>query len=69
MNAVTYGGARTPAATIGKSTKVRSYKIVFARFMDALVETRLREASRVIQTHAHLLASTEMLSQGRHEKR
>ena len=70
MNAVTYGVARTRTATIGsKSTKAKPYITFFARFMDALMETRRREASRVIENHAHLLASTEILSKKSHEKR
>lgn len=69
MSTVTYGGVHTPAATIGKPAKAKSQKGLFARFMDALMETRLREASRVIQNHAHLLASTKMLSRRRSEKR
>ena len=64
MNTVTYEGVRTPTATIGEFVKANS-KSFFARFMDALMETRLREATRVIENHAHLLASTEMSSERR----
>lgn len=56
MVAVTYGVTRVPAA---KATE-RAYdaaprKSFFARFVDALMESRLQQARREIARHAHLL--------------
>jgi hypothetical protein len=56
MAAITYGAARAPAARAAardQATKPR--KSVFIRFMDALVESRLRHAHHEILKHAHLL--------------
>ena len=57
MDAVTYGGARAPGTPVAESVKAEPRKRFFARFMDALRETRRQQARRVIATHAHLLSS------------
>jgi hypothetical protein len=55
MSAVTFGGVGTPAAAAGESTSFGSRRSFFARFFEALKETRRREARRVIETYTHLL--------------
>jgi hypothetical protein len=55
MNAVTFGGARTPATALAKSARVSTRWSFFARFVDALKETRRQEARRVVERYAHLL--------------
>lgn len=57
MVAVTYGVARRTAADDAERTQVDPRKSLFARFMNALAESRLRQAHREIEKHAHLLAS------------
>ncbi len=59
MVAVTYGVARVPAKkAAGRAQGAAPRKNVFARFMDALVESRLRQVHREIARHAHLLPYT-----------
>ena len=53
------GGVRTPVTAAGKNTQAEPRESFFARFMDALRETRLREARRVIEKHTHLLPSDD----------
>ena len=55
MSAVTFGGAGTPAAAARESASFSSRRSFFARFFEALKETRRREARRVIETYTHLL--------------
>jgi hypothetical protein len=60
MVAVTYGVARVRAAkTLAKAAarakRPASGRGAFARFFDALVESRLQQAHREIVRHAHLL--------------
>jgi len=56
MVAVTYGVARVPAAQGAKRAPAAApHKGFFARFMDALVESRLQSVHREIARHAHLL--------------
>ena len=57
MVAVTYGVSRVSAAkTRAKAAhKAPTHKSIFARFVDALVETRMQQAHREIVRHAHLL--------------
>jgi len=58
MVAVTYGVARVPAKAAGKSAaQAASRKTWFARFMDALVESRMQQAQREIAKHIHLFPS------------
>ena len=57
MNAVN-AGSRDPVATFGTARK-ESRKSILLRFMQALKESRRREAQRVIATHAHLLADRD----------
>jgi len=56
MVAVTYGVARVPAAQASAQAAPR--KSIFARFMDALVESRLQAVHREIARHAHLVPRT-----------
>ena len=60
MVAITYGVARVSAAAAapktGRSEAAASRKSWFARFFDALVESRIQQAHREIQKHRHLLA-------------
>ena len=64
MVAVTYGVSRVRAGkTSAKASKTPAKaadqalprKNLFARFVDALVETRVQQAHREIMRHAHLL--------------
>jgi len=60
MVAVTYGvsrvrAAKTLAKAAAKAKKPASGRSVFARLVDALVETRMQQAHREIMRHAHLL--------------
>ena len=59
MNAVN-AGSRDPVATFGTARK-ESRKSILLRFMEALKESRRREARRVITTYAHLLADRDTL--------
>lgn len=56
MVAVTYGVGRAP---VGQATErvqaAAPRKGIFARFIDALMESRLQQARREIARHAHLL--------------
>lgn len=56
MVAVTYGVVRVPAAkTTKRAPAAVARKGIFARFVDALVESRLQSVHREIARHAHLL--------------
>lgn len=55
MNALTFG-ARAPAIVVFKRGQAKPRKSFFVRLMDALAESRLRQAHREIEKHAHLLA-------------
>jgi hypothetical protein len=56
MVAVTYGVTRVPVAQGAKRAPAAvPHKGFFARFMDALVESRLQSVHREIARHAHLL--------------
>lgn len=60
MVAVTYGvsrvrAAKTLAKAAAKAKKPASHRSTFARFFDALAESRLQQAHREIVRHAHLL--------------
>jgi hypothetical protein len=57
MNVVN-AGSRDPVATIGMARK-ESRKSILLRFMEALKESRRREAQRVIATYTHLLANRD----------
>jgi hypothetical protein len=57
MVAVTYGATRVPAAEATERAPVAaSQKSFFTRFMEAMMESRLRQAHREIARHAHLLS-------------
>jgi len=59
MVAVTYGVARVTAdKAAGRTQATAPRKSFFARFMDALVESRLQHVHREIARHAHLLPHT-----------
>ncbi len=55
MHTMTFGGARAPATTISKYGRVNPRSGFFTRFLNALRETRLNEARRIIEMHADLL--------------
>ena len=56
MVAVTYGLARVPANKASERAQAAApRKSLFARFMDALMESRLQQARREIARHAHML--------------
>ncbi len=56
MDAVTYRVARIAGEALEKDVETASSrKGWFARFMDALAETRIQQAHREIMRHAHLL--------------
>ena len=57
MNAMN-AGSRDPVATFGMARK-KSRRSIILRFMQALKESRRREAPRVIATYAHLLADRD----------
>ncbi len=58
MAAITYGDVRLPApAPVFKSGRAKT-KGLFARFMDALIESRLEAARREISLHRTLLPYT-----------
>jgi hypothetical protein len=52
--------SRDSVATFGMDRE-EARKSLLLRFMDALKESRRREARRVIATHAHLLANRDIL--------
>jgi len=52
MVAVTYGVARVPAAQAQAAAPGKGF---FARFVDALIESRMHQARRELSRHAHLL--------------
>jgi hypothetical protein len=55
MVAVTYNSARVvTVAPASAKTSTPAKKGFFARFMDALMEARLRQAEREIEMHRHL---------------
>jgi len=59
MVAVTYGTHRIPTAKTAERAKAAApRKGLFARFMDALVESRLQSVHSEISRHAHLLPYT-----------
>jgi hypothetical protein len=52
MDAVTFGGVRVPTSA---AVEIKPRKSFFARFMDALKESRRLEARRLIERHMDLL--------------
>jgi len=52
MDAVTFGGVRTPTTT---DVEIKPRKSFLARFVDALKESRRLEARRFFERHADLL--------------
>ena len=52
MDAVTFGDVRAPTTT---AVEIKRRKSFFARFVDALKESRRLEARRVIERHSDLL--------------
>jgi hypothetical protein len=55
MNTATYGGARAPRTAVSQRAKAKKRKRFFARFMDALTESRRQQARRIFEDHAYLL--------------
>jgi hypothetical protein len=59
MASATYGVVRAPAATIAEPAKPAApRKSWFARFMAAMIESRMQQARREIAMHVHLLPYT-----------
>ncbi|HME28544.1 MAG TPA: hypothetical protein VKE53_01600 [Pseudolabrys sp.] len=59
MVAVAYGVTRAPTAKAAERAKAATpRKSLFARFMDALAESRMKHFHREIAKHAHLLPYT-----------
>ena len=59
MAAITYGIARVPAAEAAETVQAAAAcKSWFARFMDALIESRMQQAQREIARHVELMAYT-----------
>jgi hypothetical protein len=59
MTAVTYGDARVPAATAPQTAeKAGPRKNFLVRFMEALVEARMRQARREVARHLAMLPYT-----------
>jgi hypothetical protein len=56
MVAVTYSSARVAAAAAATKTSAPAKKSFFARFLNALMDARLRQAEREIATHWHLVS-------------
>jgi hypothetical protein len=59
MVAVTYGVARVPARQTAKAARAETtapHKPWYARFMDALIEARMRQARREIARHMYPLS-------------
>jgi hypothetical protein len=64
MVAVTYGVARVPKVAAQTAAKATQQKSFFARFIDALVESRIQQAHREIVRHAHLLPPRALSKDG-----
>lgn len=60
IEAVTYGGNRTPAKTIAARRCAEPPRSFFSRFIDALRESRSQEARRVIARYAYLRRSDDV---------
>ena len=59
MDGVTYAPTRDSAPAAGKLEKIaQARRGWFARFMEALCESRRQQAHREIRRHAHLLPCT-----------
>jgi hypothetical protein len=59
MVAVTYGVARVPVTDAAERAQAAAPRNgLFTRFMNAMMESRLRQARREIARHAHLLPYT-----------
>lgn len=59
MDGLTYGSTRDSALAAGKSERPgQTRRGWFARFMEALYESRRQQALREIQRHSHLLPYT-----------
>lgn len=57
MDTVICGGARVPRTAVVEGIKDKPHRGLFACFVDALRESRIEQARRVIERHAHLLAT------------
>lgn len=58
MVAVTYGDARVAARKVVKAARAEAAaprRSLFARVMDALIESRMRQARREVARHIHFL--------------
>ena len=55
MSAVTYGVARAPRGAVSQSIKAERPRPIFARFLEALKESRRQQAHQLIADYAQLL--------------
>lgn len=58
MVAVTYGVARVPSAKAADAQTAAPRKSLLVRFLDALVESRMRKAQAEIRKYRHLMPYT-----------
>ncbi len=58
MVAVTYGVARVPTAKAADTQTAAPRKSLLVRFLDALIESRMRKARAEIRKHRHLMPYT-----------
>jgi hypothetical protein len=63
MNALTYD-LRSAAATSTAAAPAKPQKGLFARFFDALIEARMREAERQIRQHIHFVPENVLRQAG-----
>lgn len=59
MDAITFGGARATAINVNKNGRVNSRRRFVTCFLNALRESRLNEARRIIEMHADLLTRND----------
>jgi hypothetical protein len=68
LDAVEHAGSCNSATTLGAARNVEPRKGFFARFMQALRDSRRREARRVMATYAHLLGDRAPTDEASREK-
>lgn len=60
MVALTYGNAPTAAKTVAATEIKAPAKGFFARFFDAMMDARMKQAEREIRLHGRLIAPFEI---------
>jgi len=61
MNAAAYGGDHAPATAVSSRLTTGARKGLFACFMNALRESRIRQAQRVLEIYARLLPANDSI--------